>query len=107
MLFCVTAGKPSIARDEFAVERDGRAGDRAGAERQDVDALARVGDAVAVALEHLHVGEQMMREIDGLRALEMRVAGDDHVAIAARRDRRARAACSRSAAAMASHSSRR
>ena len=41
---------------------------------------------LAIALEHLDVGEQMMREINRLRALQMRVAGNDHVAIFRRRD---------------------
>src|ERR1700734_2358730 len=31
----------------------------------------------AIALQHFNVGEQMMREIDGLRALQMRIAGNN------------------------------
>ena len=39
------------------------------------------GQTFTVAFEHLDVGEQMMREINGLRALQMRVAGNQHVGI--------------------------
>jgi hypothetical protein len=40
-----------------------------------------IPEALAIAFEHLDVGEQMVREINGLRALQMRVAGDDDVGI--------------------------
>ncbi len=75
-------GEPEFARDEFAVEIDGRARNGAGAERHHVDAFAGVVEAVAIALKHLDVSEQMMGEQHRLRALEMRVAGNDHVAVA-------------------------
>jgi hypothetical protein len=49
-----------------------------------------VPEALAIAFEHLDVGEQMVREINGLRALQMRVAGNQHVGIFfAERDERA------------------
>ena len=41
-------------------------------------------EAFAVAAEHLDVGEQMMRERDGLRALQMRIAGHDRREVAPR-----------------------
>ena len=47
---------------------------RAGAERQDVGAPAAVGEALAVALELLVVGEEVVREEHGLGALQVRVA---------------------------------
>ena len=94
--FCVTAGKSSSRATSSRSSRKRRAGDRAGAERQDVDPLAGIGEPLRVALQHLHIGEQMMREKDRLRALQMRVAGNDHVAIAARRARRAPRCISRS-----------
>src|SRR5207248_1674248 len=68
-------------RHQLAVERDRRAGNRAGAERHDVDAFARVVEPIRVAREHLHIGEQMMRKQHRLGALEMRVAWDDNVCI--------------------------
>ena len=40
-----------------------------------------IPEPLAIAFEHLDVGEQVMREIDGLRALQMRVAGDDDVGV--------------------------
>ena len=49
---------------------------------QDVAARAGIGHAAEIALEHLHVGEQMVREVDRLRALEMGVAGNDDLAMA-------------------------
>ena len=52
----------------------------------------RLREALAIAREHLDVGEQMMRERDRLRALQMRVAGHHGVDVATgERDQRARA----------------
>ena len=57
---------------------------------QTFTARVAVPEALAIAFEHLDVGEQMVREIDGLRALQMRVAGNEHVGIfLAERDERA------------------
>jgi hypothetical protein len=67
--------------DERAVERQRGTGNRAAAERADVHARVAVPEALAIAFEHLDVGEQMVREINGLRALQMRVAGNDDVGI--------------------------
>ncbi len=65
--------------DELAIQWDGGAGDRAGAERHHVDPLPRIGEPPEIALEHLHVREQMVRKVDRLRPLQMRVAGDDQL----------------------------
>ena len=67
--------------DEHTVERQSGTGNRTAAERADVRARAAVPEALAVAFEHLDVGEQMMREINRLRALQMRVAGNEDVGI--------------------------
>ena len=67
--------------DEHAVERQRGTGNRTAAERADVHARVAVPKALAIAFEHLDVGEQMVREIDGLRALQVRVAGNAHVGI--------------------------
>src|ERR1043166_4764052 len=67
-----------------AIDRQRRARERAGAEREDVDALQAIAHALGVALEHLGVREQMVREEHRLRALEMRVAGHDDVDMALR-----------------------
>ena len=76
--------------DEHAVERQGGAGNRAAAERADVHARVAIPEPLAIAFEHLDVGEQVMREIDGLGALQVRVAGNDDVGVVlAERDERA------------------
>ena len=67
-------GRPRKAerlRRHGAVERKRRAGKRAGAERAFVEALARIGEAAAVARRHFHISEQMMAERDRLRRLQM------------------------------------
>src|SRR5262249_35049202 len=58
-----------------------RAGEGGGAKRQDVDALAAVGEAFAVALVLLDVGEEVVGGEDRLCPLEVRVAGQDDVAV--------------------------
>ena len=74
-------GEAEIAGERLAVDREGRAGERGGAERQHVGAGGAGGEPLAVALEHEHVGEQMVGEHDGLRALHVRVAGHRRVAM--------------------------
>ena len=68
-------------RREVAVERVGRAGQRAGAERTDVHALCGVLQAADVPQEHLGVRHQVVAEGDRLRALQVRVAGHDRVGV--------------------------
>ena len=67
--------------DKCAVERQCAAGDRAAAERANVHPRMAVPKPLAIAFEHLDVSEQMVREINGLRALQMRIAGNDDVGI--------------------------
>ena len=62
------------------VKREGGAGDGSGAERAEVHAGAGVGEAGEVAVEHGDVGQQPMGDQDGLRALEVGVAGHDGLA---------------------------
>ncbi len=82
--------EPQLARHALAVDGEAGAGQRGGAERQPVDAPAAVGEALAVALEHRHVGEQVMAERDRLRHLQVRVAGHDQRGVARRlREQRA------------------
>src|SRR4029434_4242904 len=76
--FCVIDENSS----SFAIKRNGRPATRARAERQDVEALARVRHAPEIALEHFDVCEEMMRKEYRLCALKMRVAGDDDFSIA-------------------------
>ena len=75
MLFGLGAVKPrSRASASRSIENAVPA--RAAApERHHVDAGEAVAEPLAVAREHEHVGEQMVGEQDGLRALQVRVAG--------------------------------
>src|SRR3954463_11046754 len=68
-----------LARDRFPVEHDRRTGNRSGAERQNVGAPSAINDPTVIALERFDVREKVMAEHDWLRALEMRVAGQDRV----------------------------
>ena len=54
-----------------AVDREGGAGQRGGAERTFVEAPARIREAAAVARRHLHIGQEMMPESHRLRGLQM------------------------------------
>jgi hypothetical protein len=64
-----------------AVDREGGAGQRGGAQRQAVDALAGVGHALGVAAEHFHVGQHVVAEGDRLRHLHVGEAGQDGVGV--------------------------
>ena len=73
--------KAQLARDELAVQRQRGARQRAAAQRAHVHAHEAIEQPLVIALEHFHVSQQMMREINRLRALQMRVAGDEHFEI--------------------------
>ena len=90
MLLRVMPSKPRSRGDRLAVEGKAAAGERAGAERQDVGAPARLAEALPIAREHLEIGEQVVRPQHGLRAAHVRVAGDHGVGIRAARARAAR-----------------
>ena len=47
--------------DELAVDREGRAGQRGGARQQTIDALAGQSATLAVAAEHLEIGQHVVR----------------------------------------------
>ncbi len=67
--------------DEYAVERQRGTGHGAAAERTDVHARIAVPEPFAIAFQHFDVGQQMMRKINRLRALQVRVAGNQDVGI--------------------------
>ena len=81
MLFAVTRGKPELVGDGLAIDGVRDAGEGATAERQLVHDGHGVEEAVQIAIEHLHVGEHVMREEHRLGALEVRVAGHDGVGV--------------------------
>ena len=82
--FCDTRGRPLASDktqqpgDPFAVQRQSRAGKGAAAQGADIHPRQALLEALSVAFEHLHIGQQMVRQIDRLGPLQMRVAGDDH-----------------------------
>ena len=55
--------------NKLAPERKRGTGECAAAERTDIDPRETLAEAFVIAGEHLHVGEQVMREIDRLSAL--------------------------------------
>ena len=59
------------------VDRMRRAGQCGGAQRRFVEALAAIGEARAVAAEHLDIGHEVMAEGDRLRRLQMGEARHD------------------------------
>ena len=73
-----------LAGHRLGVDRMRGAGERPGAEGGYGGALARVCDALPVASERLDVREEHMRQRDGLRALQVRVAGEHCVDLAVR-----------------------
>ena len=75
------AGKPELVSNELAVEGNGGSGDGSRSEWKNVHAPRAVGVAVMIAVEHFDVREEVVGESDRLCALEMGVAGDDHVRI--------------------------
>ena len=75
--FSQTPSKPSSLATIIAVDREAGAGERRGAERQPVYALAAVGEPLRVAREHLEVGQQVVAERHRLRDLQVREAGHD------------------------------
>src|SRR5690348_12288953 len=58
---------------ENAVERKSRAGNGAAAEWADIDSFDGILKSMPVAVEHLDVSQQVMRKINRLRALQMRI----------------------------------
>ena len=72
--FAVGRSKPSALAVAFRSIGKRGAGERRRAERRFVQPPAAIGEAAAVALKHLDIGEEMMAEGDRLRALQMREA---------------------------------
>ena len=69
--FAVGRAKPSAVGDSVPIDRERGAGKGRGAERRFVHPGAGVGEAAAVAPEHLHIGEEMVAERHGLGGLKM------------------------------------
>ncbi len=69
---CLEAELPG---HHLPIERIRRTGERSRTEREHIGAAAAVEEPLAVAQEHLSVGEEMMAQRDGLRPLDVRIAG--------------------------------
>jgi hypothetical protein len=72
------------ARHRLAVQRVARAGQCGRTQRQPVHAPAHVGQSLGIAREHLHVGQQVVREAHRLSDLQVREAGHHGVGVAGR-----------------------
>ncbi len=75
--FALGVGKAEFTGDEGAVDREGGPGDRTGTEGANICLFMDHREAVAVAVEHFHIGEEVVRHGDGLGALQMGVARDE------------------------------
>ncbi len=75
---------PRVRGHALAVQRVGGAGQGGAAQGQHVDALAHVQHALGIALEHFHIGQQVVAKAHGLGHLQVGKAGQDHVHIASR-----------------------
>ena len=75
------ARKAEQVRHQGAIQRQGRTGQRAAAERADVGAGITVQEPALVAFQHFDISQQMMRQINRLGALQMGVAGDDDIGV--------------------------
>ncbi len=64
-----------------SVDREGGAGQGGGAQRQAVDAAARILHALGVAAEHLDIGQHVVAEGDRLRHLQVGEARHDGVGV--------------------------
>ena len=71
-----------LGRRGLPIERVAGPGERPGAQRRDVEPGAGIGDAPAIALQHLDVREQVVGEQDGLGGLHVCRAGQDGVPLA-------------------------
>ena len=62
-----------------AIDGKATSGERTGAERRDGGTAQRILDPATVTMEHLNIGEEVMGQEDGLRALRVRVAGHHRI----------------------------
>jgi hypothetical protein len=75
------ARKAQFAREEFAINAERVARERACAQRQNRNARYAIVQARAITREHPKVRQQPVREQNRLRALQVRVTGHQHVEV--------------------------
>ena len=75
---CGRPVKAERSGGHIAVDREGCAGKRRGAERAFIEALARVPETSRVALQHFDISQEMVAESDGLCRLHMGEARHRH-----------------------------
>ena len=73
--------KTERLRGHFAINRKRRPGERRGAERRAVYALAAIDDALVIARKHFHVRHQVVAQRHRHRHLQMGETGDDRVGV--------------------------
>ncbi len=73
--------EPEPRSNVVPIDRQARARQGRGAQRQDVRPAAAVGQPQPVALELLAVGQPVVRGQDRLRPLDVGIAGQDHVGV--------------------------
>ena len=75
------AAEAKLLGHGFAIDGVGDACQRAAAQREHVGPAQAAGEPLAVALQHVEVGQQVVSKQDRLGALEMSVAGHDDVRV--------------------------
>ncbi len=78
------ARETKLTRNRLSIEHDGRSRERAGTKRKNIGSSPAIAEALDIALECFDLREQVMREKDRLRPLQMGVARHDNIDMLAR-----------------------
>src|SRR5256886_15973998 len=65
--------EPEVVGQPGAIDGKATSGERTGAERRDVGTAQRIPHPASVTMEHLDIGEEVVGQEDGLRALRVSV----------------------------------
>src|SRR5688572_8557499 len=72
--FAFRIDKPQFQRHKLSINRECASRNRSTSQGTDVSALQTVPKSGVIPLDHFHVSQHMMREVDRLRPLQMRVS---------------------------------